>query len=79
MVGWIEQQDDPGVGSTIALLDNNGGVIGFVKAAAGSSFNPADFYCREVPGGHQPPATVTIGGASKDIAVITATSVRLAQ
>ena len=80
MIGWIEQRDDPGVGSTIALLNNNGDVIGFVKAAPGSSFDLADFFWREVTVmGQGEPATVTISGTTTEIVVITATNVRLAQ
>ncbi|TVR43521.1 MAG: hypothetical protein EA402_09470 [Planctomycetota bacterium] len=79
LIGWIEQRDDPGVGSSFALIDGQGEVAAFIKPVPGSDFRLSDFFWRRVElRGSSTPTTVTIGGTRREILVVEATSVRLA-
>lgn len=79
LVGWIEQRDDPGVGSSFALIDANGEVAAFIKPAAGVDFNLSDFFWRRIEvRGESREATVTINGVPRALWVVEASSVRLA-
>jgi hypothetical protein len=74
LAGFMEQGDDPGVGSTFVLYDGSGAVIAYCKATPGSGINLSEYYWRmvEVQGSTD---VQNVGG--KDLVVVTVESIRL--
>ncbi|TVR17082.1 MAG: SH3 domain-containing protein [Planctomycetota bacterium] len=78
-IGWLEQRDDPGIGTSFALLDSQGELAAFIRPSEDLTMNLSEFYWRRVEvQGDVEQVTLSIGGRERQVAVITATQVRLA-